>query len=324
MNQPDDDVLATPPSSEPRHPIRVVATRTGVTPTTLRAWERRYGVVEPRRSDGGQRLYSDDDVRRLVLLRRLTDQGRAISQVAELADEELEALDAEDRAARRDVVKPIGATEGTPRAREALERALAAVESLDATALEAELRRAVVTLGAGLFIDELVAPLLREIGDRWSRGEMRPAQEHVATAVVERVLSWMIEPVGAAEPRGPVMVVGTLSGEVHALGALLAGATAALQGWRVTFLGRDLPAEEIALAAGRLDARLVGVSVVNPLDFDGIPDQLKDLLGSLDPTTSVVLGGASAELLARQVADARLRAVRDMPAFRALLDEMGG
>lgn len=324
MKQPDDEVLATPPSAEPRHPIRVVATRTGVTPTTLRAWERRYGVVEPSRSDGGQRLYSDDDVRRLVLLRRLTDQGRAISQVAELDDRELEALDAEDRAARRDVVEPIGAPAGTPRARASLDRALEAVEALDAAALEAELRRGVVALGAGLFIDELVAPLLTEIGDRWSRGELRPAHEHVATAVVERVLSWMIEPVGPTEARDPVMVVGTLSGEVHALGALLAGATAALQGWRVTFLGRDLPAVEVALAATRLGARAVGVSVVNPLDVDGIPDQLRALLANLDDGVRVVLGGASAEALARQVADVRLRAVRDMPAFRALLDELRG
>lgn len=322
MNRSDDDILAVPPSLEPRHPIRVVASRTGVTPTTLRAWERRYGVVEPERSDGGQRLYSDADVRRLVLLRRLTDQGRAISQVAELDDRELEALDAEDRAARRDVIEPIGAPVGRPRARSALERALDAVVSLDAAGLEAELRRGVVALGGGLFIDELVAPLLHEIGDRWSRGELRPAHEHVATAVVERVLSWMIEPVGSAADDGPVMVVGTLSGEVHALGALLAGATAALQGWRVTFLGRDLPAEEIALAAARLDARAVGVSVVNPLDVDGIPEQLRDLLGSLDDRVHVVLGGASAEALSRQVADARLRAVRDMPAFRALLDEL--
>jgi MerR family transcriptional regulator, light-induced transcriptional regulator len=317
MNEPRD----TPDSSEPRHPIRVVSTRTGVAPTTLRAWERRYGVVSPDRSEGGQRLYSDDDIHRLLLLRRLTDAGRAISQVAELDDASLEALDAEDRAARREVGGPVPDV-AAPGARTALEQALEAVAALDANALESGLRRSVLSLGASAFVDDLVAPLLREIGDRWSRGELRPAHEHVATVVVERVLSWMIEPVGNASAGAPVLVVGTLSGEAHSLGALLAAATAAAQGWRVTFLGRDLPAEEVALAADRLGARAVGVSVVNPLDLDGIPEQLRALLSRLGDEVPVVVGGASAEALVRQVTDRRLRAVRDMTALRVVLEAL--
>ncbi|MEQ9569536.1 MAG: MerR family transcriptional regulator, partial [Longimicrobiales bacterium] len=87
-------------SREARHPIRVVASRTGLTPTLLRAWERRYGVVEPGRSDGGQRLYSDDDIERLVLLKRATDAGRAIRLVADLTVDELRDLVQEDRSAR--------------------------------------------------------------------------------------------------------------------------------------------------------------------------------------------------------------------------------
>jgi MerR family transcriptional regulator, light-induced transcriptional regulator len=140
--------------------------------------------------------------------------------------------------------------------------------------------------------------------------------------VVERVLSWMIEPVGNASAGAPVLVVGTLSGEAHSLGALLAAATAAAQGWRVTFLGRDLPAEEVALAADRLGARAVGVSVVNPLDLDGIPEQLRALLSRLGDEVTVVVGGASAEALVRQVTDRRLRAVRDMTALRVVLEAL--
>ena len=82
---------------DPRHPIRVVAQRTGLSPATLRAWERRYQVVEPGRSAGGQRLYSDRDVERLRRLHQLTEAGRPISLVASLPDEALEELQAEDR-----------------------------------------------------------------------------------------------------------------------------------------------------------------------------------------------------------------------------------
>ena len=79
-------------SESGRHPIRVVARRTGLTPAVLRAWEKRYGVVDPTRTEGGQRLYSDEDVRRLSLLRQAVEEGRSISQVVELTTEELQGL----------------------------------------------------------------------------------------------------------------------------------------------------------------------------------------------------------------------------------------
>src|SRR5512143_2420604 len=80
------------PSNLPRHPIRVVAQRTGLSGHVLRAWERRYHVVEPTRSEGGQRLYSEADIERLLLLRRLTEAGGAISQLAHLPSSELRRL----------------------------------------------------------------------------------------------------------------------------------------------------------------------------------------------------------------------------------------
>ena len=76
-----DNTSATAPSV-PRHPIRVVAERTGLTPATLRAWERRYGAVEPRRSDGAQRLYSDEDIQRLRLIARLSSVGYALADLS--------------------------------------------------------------------------------------------------------------------------------------------------------------------------------------------------------------------------------------------------
>lgn len=302
-------------SSEARHPIRVVASRTGLSPTLLRAWERRYGVVEPGRSDGGQRLYSDDDVERLVLLKRVTDAGRAIRLVADLPVDELQALAREDRSARAP------AEVGDARVDRALAASWEAVEDMDADLLESELRRAVVTLGSAAFTDRLVAPLLRTIGERWREGEMRPAHEHVASEVIKRVLHWMVEPARVDED-GPGAVVGTLSGELHELGALLAGATAALEGWRVTFLGQDLPPEEFAHAAETVDARVVGISAVNPLEVDGIPDQLERLLGAVPPGVHVVVGGPSAGRLVTEVSDARLRAVETLAAFRDVLREL--
>jgi methanogenic corrinoid protein MtbC1 len=118
------------------------------------------------------------------------------------------------------------------------------------------------------------------------------------------------------------VVVGTLSGEMHELGALLAGATAALQGWHVTFLGNDLPPEEFALAAETVDARVVGISTVNPLEVDGIPGQVTRLLEALPQGVRVVLGGPAAGHVLEVVPDARLRAVSTLAEFRMVLREL--
>jgi methanogenic corrinoid protein MtbC1 len=271
-------------------------------------------VVEPTRSEGGQRLYSDADIERLSLLNRVTDEGRTISSVAELSLDDLRRMAREDREAR----SPATAEQDDERLREFHDAAMEAVEGMDADLLETELRRALVVLGVGPFTDDLLAPFLREIGDRWVRGELRPAHEHVATAVVKRVLNWMIDP-----PRpdrvGPVAVVGTLAGEQHELGALLAAATAALEGWRVTFLGRDLPASDVALAARTLDARLVAVSVVHPVDAADVTGQLGELLEGLPDRTKVFVGGAPAADLVLALGDDRLDAVTNLAEFRAAL-----
>ena len=83
------------------HPIRVVARRTGLTPHVIRAWEKRYGAVTPHRTETNRRLYSQEDVERLTLLRRSTLLGRSIGQIAKMSTEELRRLVGEDETAQR-------------------------------------------------------------------------------------------------------------------------------------------------------------------------------------------------------------------------------
>ena len=168
----------------PRHPIRVVAQRTGLTTATLRAWERRYMAIQPSRSEGGQRIYSDSDVQRLITLRELTKGGRSISVVAELSEEAAEALLAEDRTMAV-------ATEGSSENGEQdgwVDRAYIQVRALDADGLERTLWQAAMILGAPPFLDDVVGSLLTQIGEGWVAGEITPAQEHLSTGIIVRVL----------------------------------------------------------------------------------------------------------------------------------------
>ncbi len=289
-------------SSRKKHPIQVVVRRTGLTADVLRAWERRYDVVEPGRSEGGRRLYSDDDVERLRLLRRATRGGRRISNVAGLSLEALAALVQEDEREEVKAGPEVGEVAVTSTELH-LKACLAAMERLDARELEGAISRAQVVLGSSLFIDRVAAPLLEQVGDRWSRGEAKPAHEHLASAILQRVLGRMIE---EAEPRGsaPGIVVTTPAGQTHEFGALFAAATAASEGWRVTYLGPSLPADDIATAVRTTGADVLAMSLVSALKEPDIASELRELRLKLPPTVPVLLGGAA------------------VPAYQSVVDEI--
>jgi len=278
-------------SQTPKHPMRVVIQRTGLSADVLRAWERRYGVVAPDRSGGGQRLYSDEDVERLTLLRRATGAGRNISQISGLALPELEALVTEDEALR-------ASREETPEGRRDAafpftDAANRAVERLDAAELEALLRRAAMQLGSAIALEEVMVPVLRDIGERWHRGELTPAHEHMATAAIRRVLAWMSS--SALVPHyAPLAVVATPANQRHELGAKIVSATAATEGWRVLYLGADLPAEAIAGAAAQSGASVVALSMIFPQHDPGLVTEIARLRQLLPPHVQILAGGPAA------------------------------
>jgi methylmalonyl-CoA mutase cobalamin-binding domain/chain len=301
--------------SVPRHPIRVVARRTGLTAATIRAWERRYGAVEPVRSEGGQRLYSDRDLVRLDTLRRLTEMGRSISSVAGLSAGEAAALLEEDRRVSTATVGPL-TTDDAPDAW--TDQAYAMLRALDDTGLERTLRRALATLGAHRFLQGVAAPLLRQVGTAWASGDVTPAQEHLGSAVIERVLAEVADHT-KSDGTAHRVVVATLPGERHALGARLVAAVAALGGWRVSYLGTDLPPEEIASAAVALDADAVAISVVADEARDATIEALVTLRAALDPDVELLVGGrASAHLDAARL-PAGVHRLGELEEFRAHL-----
>jgi MerR family transcriptional regulator, light-induced transcriptional regulator len=272
------------------HSVRVVSRRTGLSPDLLRAWEKRYHAVEPTRTSGGQRNYSDADIARLKLLAQVVAAGRQIGQVAGLADSELRALAASD-APQTAAVDPADANEVV--ARDFLSDALTAAENFDAPALEASLRTAALRLPSDQVLDRVFGPLLLAIGTRWHEGSFPPAKGHLATAVIRRVLTWMTDFPLVAET-APRIVIGTPAFQMHDLGAMLAATAASSNGWRVTFLGASLPAEELLRAVRMADADAVALSIVHPTDDPRLVTELRALRAGLPPSVALVVGGAGA------------------------------
>lgn len=279
----------------PRHPIRVVAHRTGLTPATIRAWELRYDAVSPQRSEGGHRLYSDHDVARLRTLRELTRAGRSISMVAELSPQAATDLLVEDRSSSIKG-RPAGSL-SEPVAW--VEEAYAQIEALDARGLESALWRAVMALGARAFLKDVAASLLSRIGAGRETGVITPGQEHFGSEVLERMLEGLAD--RSKISGGPPMVVCTLPGERHGLSARLVSVAALLDGWNVTYLGTDLPVDDIAATAEGLHAVAVAVAIsaVHREDPHRTLTSLIALRARMNPTVRIIVGGGGARLLDR-------------------------
>jgi len=280
------------------HPIAVVAERTGLTQDVLRVWERRYGAVEPKRSPNGQRVYTDADLERLRLLHAATRAGRSIGQVARLSDKALTIMVKGDDAAR---AKRVSATAEPIDDTGLVNTALSLAQSLQSSQLDDHLRRASVVLGLPEFLSRVAAPLLRRIGDEWHAGRFTPAQEHFASSVLYDII---VERMRAFAPRddAPRILVATPAGERHAIGAALVGAGAAVEGWRVIYLGADLPAKEIVAAAIASDVTVVALSVLYVEDRERVIGELRAVRSRLPVSIPLFVGGSGALTLSRELA----------------------
>ncbi|MDX1487294.1 MAG: MerR family transcriptional regulator [Acidiferrobacterales bacterium] len=303
---------------QPRHPIQVVARRTGLTVDVIRAWERRYDAISPTRTETGRRLYSDIDVRRLALLRHAAAAGRRIGDVAGLTDKALAELVAGDEAL--EVEKEVQTRPATskPAVGRYLNDCMTAVEEMQPDRLGSALETARVGLSSPVLLEEVITPLIRHIGKGWGSGTLRVAQEHMASAVLLPFL-FRLHTSTAIANDGPTVVVATPVRQRHELGALMAAVAAASEGWNVVYLGANLPAEEIAYAATSNNVRTVALSIVYPTDDPQLPDELQRLRTALPDSVALVVGGAAAENYTPILDKIGASQVTDLAQFRTVL-----
>jgi DNA-binding transcriptional MerR regulator/methylmalonyl-CoA mutase cobalamin-binding subunit len=269
------------------HAINAVVRRTGLSVHVIRVWEKRYGAVQPTRTPSNRRLYSDDQVERLMLLREITQAGQSIGYVAKLPTEQLKQLAASAFASDTTSNHALTPSQASP---SFLENGLAAVKALDARALEHALKQAETALGTQGMLLRVAAPLAQTIGNLWRDGTITAAHEHFASAVLRTHLALAVRSF-ATSANEPVIIVATPAGQLHELGALLVGALAANLGWHVTYLGASLPAPEIAGAALQNHARAVALSLVYPEDDARLEGELTRLRELLPPEIKMIVGG---------------------------------
>lgn len=303
--------------------MKSVVQRTGLSPHVIRVWEKRYGAVAPRRTASNRRLYSEAEVRRLLLLHAATKAGYSIGTIARLSDEQLRALTGlpEDVSRVAPAVNGNGHFLPGDASGGFLARALDSVRRMDSHALDAVLLRASLELGSQGLLQKLIAPLAAKLGDLWQSGDLTAAEEHFATNIIRTFLAGMARPFAMPE-NAPTLVVATPAGQLHELGAVLVTAAATGRGWRATYLGPSLPAVEIALAVLRTAARALALSIVYPADDPDLPAELAILKRYLPDSVPVVAGGRAAP--AYQTALEAMGAViaDDLPSLYTFLDSV--
>lgn len=256
--------------------IGELSRRTGVNPAVLRAWERRYGVLHPYRSKGGQRRYSAADEARVRLMLLYMTRGFPAGVAARLAT-------SPEVGSRRD-----GGVADATNLAEPVADLRVALDDFDEAAAHTAVDDLLAAAPLDQVLREAILPVLADIGRRWERGELGIAAEHFASALLGGRLRALTR--GWDAGAGPLALLACAPGERHELGLVSFGLALHVHGWRVRSLGADTPVEAVEEAAGRVAPALVVVAAVRPEPFAEAAPALTELAGR----RALAVGGAGA------------------------------
>lgn len=259
--------------------IGELSRRVGVSDHVLRAWERRYGLLQPVRSEGGYRLYTVADEQRVRRMVRLLAEGLSPAQAARVA--------AAEGSSEGPVGEPPSDAMASQRA-ELPSQLEAALDALDEPAAQAVLDRLFSDLTVEAVLRDILLPYLQRLGERWSAGEVTIAQEHFASSVVRGRLLGLARGWGSGV--GPHALLACPPGESHDIGLLMFGIVLHRGGWRVGYFGADTPLEDLVPVARAAKPDLMVLAASDPAHFHRLAPTIADL-GTVAP---LLLGGEAA------------------------------
>jgi len=276
-----------------KYPIKIVANKTGLSMHVIRVWEKRYNAVVPERTETNRRLYSAEDILKLQLLSKSIKSGHTISSIANLSLSELKTMIEEEEGIGNSADQNTREDANNIEVSEFVDNFLSHIKTLDVKRLELILQQASISMSRPILLDNVIVPIIEQIGENWREGSFRIYHEHIATVVIRSFLSSLTNAL-EYELNAPNIVVTTLKGQIHELGALIVAASAAVEGWKVTYLGPNLPAEEITAVAQSVNARIVCLSVVYPAGDLNVVQELEKIGQFLPSEISLLVGGRSA------------------------------
>lgn len=261
--------------------IGAVERDTGIGRDTLRIWERRYGFPMPERNAKGERMYSDEQLKILQIIKRLLDQGMRPGKVVGLTESELNNIVQELQSAQSE----------EPANQEHLNELLDCVTEHNSQRLWVLLEQTLIQQGMKVFVIETIAPLIHMVGDKWASGELQVFEEHFLsrqlTLFLDSVISKM--PVNA---QSELVLLATLPGESHSLGILMLEGLLRERGMMVINLGTEIPMDQLTRAAEQFQANSIFLSFSGAYNSNGLRKELLELAERLPDTISIYVGGA--------------------------------
>jgi DNA-binding transcriptional MerR regulator len=268
-------------------PIRILSEKTGVAPTTLRAWERRYGLLKPQRTPKGHRLYNAGDVEAVKRIVNLLNENYTISKA-------INAIKLEDTREQIEVVSA-PAVQNPGHWEDFQKRFIRAIEHFDENRLDSIYNEALSLYPIDLVSSRILSPLLAALGRRWKERRAGIAEEHFFTSYLRNKVGARLHH-ASGKARGRRILLACLPGEFHELGSLLFGLSAMSRGYRIMFLGADLPLEQIPVVVDTTDIDGVLLSAVNVTVRGQLARQLEVLAEQL--SVPLMLGGSGASNVA--------------------------
>ena len=303
------------------YPISAAAKLTGISLDTLRAWERRYGAVVPIRSQRG-RVYSERQIKRLLLLGEAVKRGHAIGQVATVPDRQLREI-LEKSSSLPAIGTATGSATEAADQQELLQPILTALDRFDYAGTDREINRLAASIAnPKQFVYQVALPLMRTIGESWHAGKSCIAQEHMLTNILSALLASFLRTFTPSNPQVQV-VIATPRNERHAFPTLAAAFLTAFGGLGVIYLGTDLPAEDIVLVARKRRVDVVLLSLSSSPGKETLED-LNHISRTLPRSTTLWLGGSPDLELDALTGGSRWFALRDFPALEQELAALGG
>ena len=295
-----------------KYPMKVVAHKTGLTPETLRAWERRYDGIRPDRDEKHRRLYSDELMEKLILLSMLVDQGYRIGDIAHRSNVNLRHV--------VESLSPPSPADYTPDP--SIERALEAVLTLDTVDLWAELERATNVYGRLDIVDDFTFPLLHRVQDMYDAGLTRRIHLSFVKSSLQIFLSTLLAPM-TTEERRPAVVLAYPLGQTCEVGGVASSVHVLAAGARPMLLGGDIPSEEIVAAVLEVGAAAVIMIAVTKTYDTTVINELARVRRGVAAAVPVYFGGHMPIRLVRDIEHSGLTALKDMTALRAAVAHAG-
>ncbi len=302
------------------YPIRAVSKQTGISIDTLRAWEKRYQVVTPKRDERG-RLYTEADLQRLRLLHAAVENGHAIGRLAALKNEDLQALSVSPAAVTKGI-EPVKAARLLHEPDQAQRTVMEAIERLDYAAAERELALLAAVLPPRELVHSVALPLMRQVGEAWHAGRLSIAQEHMTSALLRNLLGALIPLHRRSAPAGKLLFA-TPSGEHHEFGILVSAMLAAGGGTGIVYLGANLPGEEIVVAAQKTAPQAVVLGFIGANGAKAGLTEIQKVARKLPAQIELWVGGTQTAALVKEVGKTRALLIEDFQMLEQHLIRLG-